>query len=159
MNLLEREVDKIVIHCSASKVTVNYTFEQCNIDHRARGFATCGYHRFISKDGTIHKGREFDVMGAHVKGHNLRSIGICYEGGLDKHGNPADTRTDAQKEALEKCIIEAVLYGKGKVKRICGHRDLSPDLNGNGVVEPDEYVKWCPCFDASEEYTSLLNAF
>jgi N-acetylmuramoyl-L-alanine amidase len=154
-----REVDLIVIHCTASKETVDYTFEQCIQDHRARGFHTCGYHRFIARDGTIYIGRDFDAIGAHVRGHNSRSIGICYEGGLDKHDNPKDTRTDAQKEALEKCIIEAVIWAKGNITRICGHRDLSPDLNGNGVVESDEFVKECPCFDASPEYYSLLNAF
>jgi N-acetylmuramoyl-L-alanine amidase len=156
MELKKRDIDLIVIHCSASKETVNYTFEQCIKDHRARGFATCGYHRFISRDGTIHKGREFDITGAHVKGHNLNSIGICYEGGLDKNGKPADTRTEAQMEALNQCIIEAINYSGKKVKRICGHRDLSLDLNGNGVVEPDEWTKECPCFDASSEYTYLL---
>ena len=153
-----REVDLIVIHCSASKETVNYTFDQCIKDHRARGFHTCGYHRFISRDGTIHVGRDFGTIGAHVAGHNSRSIGICYEGGLDKHGEAKDTRTDAQKESLIKCITAAVLYGEGKITRICGHRDLSPDRNGNGVVEPNEWVKECPCLDAEPEYKSLLNA-
>lgn len=157
MDLLKRDIDLIVIHCSASKETVDYTFQQCIKDHKARGFNTCGYHRFISKDGTVHKGREFDVMGAHVAGHNLRSIGICYEGGLDKAGDAKDTRTEAQMEALNQCIKEAIEYGRGKVKRICGHRDLSPDLNGNGVVEADEWVKICPSFEASDEYSYLLS--
>lgn len=152
-----RSVDLIVIHCSASKETVNYTFEQCIKDHKARGFNTCGYHRFISRDGTIHEGRNFGTIGAHVRGHNSRSIGICYEGGLDKNGDPADTRTEAQHIALVKCIQEAIEYGQGKIKRICGHRDLSPDLNGNGVVEPDEFVKECPCFDAEPQYRHMLN--
>jgi N-acetylmuramoyl-L-alanine amidase len=158
-NGAKRSVDLIVIHCTASKETVDYTFEQCIKDHRARGFHTCGYHRLISKDGTIHLGRDFDAIGAHIRGYNSRSIGICYEGGLDKHGNAKDTRTEAQKESLIKCITEAVLWAQGSITWICGHRDLSPDLNGNGVVEPDEFVKECPCFSAEPEYTSLLNAF
>jgi N-acetylmuramoyl-L-alanine amidase len=156
--MADREVDKIVIHCSASKETVNYTFEQCIKDHKARGFNTCGYHRFISRDGTVYIGRDFDVMGAHVAGHNARSIGICYEGGLDSKGKPKDTRTEAQKESLIKCITEAVLWAGGSITRICGHRDLSSDKNGNGVVEPDEWVKVCPCLDACDEYSNLLNA-
>lgn len=158
MNPMEkREVDLIVIHCSASKETVDYTFDQCIKDHRLRGFHTCGYHRFISKDGTIHIGRDFGAIGAHVAGHNGRSIGICYEGGLNVEGIATDTRTDAQKESLIKCITEAVLYGEGKIERICGHRDLSPDKNGNGIVESDEWVKMCPSYDAKEHYY-LLNA-
>lgn len=155
-----RNVELIVIHCSATKETVDYTFDQCCKDHRARGFNTCGYHRFISKDGTIHKGRSFDAPGAHVAGHNSHSIGICYEGGLDKDGKAKDTRTHLQKEAIAKCILEALEYsrtGKLQVKRITGHRDLSPDLNGNGIVEPNEWVKQCPCFDAEPEYKHLLD--
>lgn len=153
---MKRPIDLIVIHCSASKETVDYTFEQCKRDHLSRGFNTCGYHRFISKDGTIHKGREFFVVGAHVAGHNSHSIGICYEGGLDSKGNPKDTRTEAQMESIIKCITEAINYSEGNVKRICGHRDLSPDLNGNGVVEPNEWVKSCPCFEVGPEYTYLI---
>jgi N-acetylmuramoyl-L-alanine amidase len=153
---MKRKVDLIVIHCSASKESVDYTFEQVKKDHRARGFHDCGYHRFISKDGTIHKGREFFVAGAHVQGHNSRSIGICYEGGLDKNGKAKDTRTEEQKEALIKCITEAVEYSEGDVKWICGHRDLSKDLDGDGVVEPQEWVKVCPSFEASTEYNYLM---
>jgi N-acetylmuramoyl-L-alanine amidase len=151
---MKREVDLIVIHCSATKETVNYTFEQCISDHKARGFNTCGYHRYIRRDGTIHEGRPFDAVGAHVTGHNSRSIGICYEGGLDSSGKAKDTRTPEQRESILKCIQEALEYGK--IKRITGHRDLSPDLNGNGVVEPDEWVKQCPCFNAEPEYKYLL---
>lgn len=155
---MKREVDLIVIHCSASREDRDYTFEQCIADHRARGFHTCGYHRFISKDGTVHIGRDFDHVGAHVAGHNGHSIGICYEGGCDSKGKAKDTRTETQKESLKKVITEAVLWGEGNITRICGHRDLSPDLNGNGIVEPDEWVKECPCMDASPEYYYLLNA-
>jgi N-acetylmuramoyl-L-alanine amidase len=154
---MKRKIDLIVIHCSASKETVDYSFEQCKKDHMARGFNTCGYHRFITKDGVVHKGREFDVTGAHVQGHNSHSIGICYEGGLDKNGKPKDTRTYLQKEAMANCIIEALEYAEGTVKRITGHRDLSPDTNGNGVVEPHEWVKACPCFEAEPEYKHLLS--
>lgn len=153
---MKRKVTLIVIHCSASKETVDYSFEQCIKDHKARGFRMCGYHRFISKDGTIHVGREFDVMGAHVANHNKNSIGICYEGGLDKNGKPKDTRTEAQKQAILKVICEALDYGDGHVRKIVGHRDLSPDLNGNGIVEPNEWVKSCPCFEAIPEYSYLL---
>lgn len=151
---MSRRVNLIVIHCSASPENVNYTFDQCIKDHKARGFTACGYHRFISKDGTIYIGRHFDKQGAHVLNNNKESIGICYEGGLDSNKKAKDTRTTAQKESLLKCISEALAYGK--VTRITGHRDLSPDLDGDGVVEPDEWVKACPCFDAENEYKHLL---
>jgi N-acetylmuramoyl-L-alanine amidase len=151
-----RIVDLIVIHCSASREDKDYTFEQCIKDHAARGFKGCGYHRFIRKDGTVHIGRNFDYGGAHVQGYNAKSIGICYEGGCDKKMKGKDTRTDAQKEAIIKVIKEAIEYGQGNIKRICGHRDLSPDANGNGIVEPTEWVKICPSFNAEMEYKYLL---
>jgi N-acetylmuramoyl-L-alanine amidase len=153
---MKRAVDLIVIHCSATKETVNYPVEQLEKDHRARGFAKGGYHRYIRRDGAIHKLRDFFEVGAHVAGHNSHSIGICYEGGLDKDGKAKDTRTEAQQEALIKCITEAVNYSDKSIKRVCGHRDLSPDKDGDGVVEPNEWVKMCPCFDAEPEYKYLM---
>ncbi len=153
---MARKVNLVVIHCSATKETVNYTFDQLIRDHKARGFKTCGYHRFISKDGEIHFGRTLDSVGSHVAGLNAHSIGICYEGGLDAKGKSKDTRTEAQKESLLKCLKEAMEYSGSDIKRITGHRDLSPDLDGDGVVEPNEWVKVCPCFDVEPEYKHLL---
>lgn len=152
-----RKVNQIVIHCSASPENKNYTFEQCIKDHKARGFKKCGYHRFISKDGTIHIGRHFNEIGAHAgNGKNHDTIGICYEGGLDKNLKAKDTRTREQKIALITCILEAIQYAGGKVGSIAGHRDLSPDLDKDGIVEPHEWIKQCPCFDAIPEYKTFV---
>lgn len=85
--------------------------------------------------------------GAHAKGHNAHSVGICYEGGLDERGHPADTRTDFQKHSLR--VLVMLLLRDYPGSRLCGHRDLSPDLNGNGEIEPEEWIKECPCFDAA----------
>ena len=73
------------------------------------------------------------------------NIGIAYEGGLDEDGNPADTRTEKQKFSLRALI--RTLKKEFPITRVCGHRDLSPDTNGNGVVESSEWLKQCPCFD------------
>lgn len=158
-----RIVNTIVIHCSATREDYNYSFADCIRDHKARGFRKCGYHFYITKDGTIHIGRLLSEVGAHVgKEFNRNSIGICYEGGIKAKGNPsnpkdaADTRTPAQKKAIIKCIEESLAYGQGKITSIVGHRDLSPDLNGNGIIEPKEWIKSCPCFDAEPEYKYLL---
>lgn len=153
---MKRKVDLIVIHCSATKETVNYTFEQCIKDHKARGFKTCGYHYFIRRDGMVHIGRPLQNQGAHVANFNRHSIGICYEGGLDAKGKAKDTRTPEQKQAIIRCINESLEWANGTVKRICGHRDLSPDKNGNGIVEPNEWVKMCPCFNAEPEFKHLI---
>lgn len=153
----KRFVDSVIVHCSATRENKDYTFEDCIRDHKARGFRACGYHIYIRKDGTRHFGRPFGSIGAHAgKSHNATTIGICYEGGLDARGKAKDTRTELQKVALIQSIEEAIAYGEGTVKSILGHRDLSPDLNGNGIVEPIEWIKQCPCFDAKPEYQYLL---
>lgn len=153
---MNRTINLIVIHCSATRETQAYTFEDCLRDHRARGFAKCGYHYYIRCDGTVHIGRALHEAGAHAQGHNSNSVGICYEGGLNAAGKPTDTRTPEQKAAILRCISEVKL--SGTIARIVGHRDLSPDLNGNGVVEPNEWVKQCPCFNAIPEYLTLTTA-
>ena len=45
-------------------------------------------------------------------------------------------------------------HAKG-FNRVCGHRDLSPDLNGNGEIEPEEWIKQCPCFEVAKEFKEL----
>lgn len=78
------------------------------------------------------------------------SIGICYEGGLDCKGHPKDTRTEWQKHSMRVLILTLLKDYPGC--RICGHRDLSPDLNGNGEIEPEEWIKACPCFNAEKDW-------
>jgi N-acetylmuramoyl-L-alanine amidase len=158
---MKRVVDTIVVHCSATRESDDYTVEELERDHRARGFAKGGYHRYIRKDGTVHILRDFFEIGAHVAGHNAHTIGICYEGGLDDRSTKTktvakDTRTEAQQEALIRVITEAINYSRKTIKKIVGHRDLSPDTDGDGVVEPHEWVKVCPCFEAIPEYKYLL---
>lgn len=149
-------VNHIVIHCSATKENVDYSEKDLARDHRKRGFRKIGYHRYIRKDGSVIKGRALNEMGAHVKGHNHDSIGICYEGGLDMNGTAKDTRTTEQKESIIE-VLREVFEGLKKTQDIkhidvMGHRDLSPDLDGDGVIEKHEWLKLCPCFDAKKEY-------
>lgn len=103
---------------------------------------------YIRKNGDIKSTREIERIGAHVRGYNARSIGICYEGGLDCHGRPADTRTEWQIHSMRVLVLALLRDYPGC--RICGHRDLSPDLNGNGEIEPEEWIKACPCFEVKE---------
>ena len=97
--------DTIIIHCSATRAGQNITAADIDCWHRARGFWSIGYHYVIRLDGTIEPGRDVTLDGAHCMGWNQRSIGICYVGGLDKEGRPADTRTDAQRTALILSLI------------------------------------------------------
>lgn len=145
-----RKINYIVVHCSATREGCVLTPQALEAEHRRRGFRSTGYHYYIRRDGTVLATRPLEVPGAHVKGHNKHSIGICYEGGLDEQGRPKDTRTPEQRSALRLLVHQLLQRFHGNV-RVCGHRDLSPDLNGNGKIEPTEWVKQCPCFEVSEE--------
>lgn len=123
----------IVLHCSATRENQNFTIEQLEACHKARGFRTIGYHFYITKDGILYPGRPESQIGAHAKGYNAHSIGICYEGGLDAHGRSKDTRTEAQKITMEE-LLRSLLVDYPDAE-IVGHRDL-PGVH-----------KDCPCFD------------
>lgn len=146
---MQRHVDTIIIHCSATPQGSRLEPATLVKMHRKRGFNGCGYHFYIRRTGEICDMRPVERIGAHCRGHNEGSIGICYEGGLDSRGNAADTRTAEQKHAL-KCLI-ATLKKEFPIKVIAGHRDFSPDLDGDGTIEPEEWIKECPCFDVSSE--------
>ena len=141
-----RTIDLIVIHCSATRADRCYTEYDLITDHLRRGFSGAGYHYYIRKNGDIKSLRPVEKSGAHVRGYNAHSIGVCYEGGLDGNGRAADTRTDLQKHSLR--VLVMLLLRDYPGSRLVGHRDLSPDLNGNGEIEPEEWVKECPCFNA-----------
>ncbi len=145
-----RKIDLIVIHCSATRGDSSLTPDDLETQHRRRGFNGTGYHYYIRKDGTVHITRPIERIGAHVKGWNTSSVGICYEGGLDCHGRPADTRTLAQRATLHLLVHQLLETFPGS--RVCGHRDLSPDRNGNGEIEPEEWIKACPCFEVKTEF-------
>ena len=86
-----RKINYIVVHCSATREGCTLTSEALEAEHRRRGFRTTGYHYYIRRDGTVLGTRSLELPGAHCRGHNKYSIGICYEGGLDARGNPKDT--------------------------------------------------------------------
>ena len=137
-----RSIQYIVVHCSATRVTIPFTEEQLLHCHLKRGFKCIGYHFYVTKDGVLHHTRPMSEIGAHALGFNLHSLAICYEGGLDESGNPADTRTPLQKETLRRVLGE--LKGLYPEARIVGHYQLSADVH-----------KACPCFDARKEYSQI----
>ncbi len=148
-----REINHIVFHCSATKEGKFFNADDIDTWHKQKGWSGIGYHYVVLLDGTIEKGRPDSKIGAHVKGHNKDSIGVCYIGGLDENGKPKDTRTDLQKEALRELAKRLKwIYTKADFS---GHRDFSPDLNKNGKIEPNEYLKECPCYNPKEEYGTI----
>lgn len=131
-----RKIDKIILHCSATREGQHFTTQDIDQWHKTRGFARIGYHYVIYLDGSIHTGRAEEQIGAHCLGQNSTSIGICYIGGLDIKGNPKDTRTPAQKESLIKLVNDMKV--KYPNARIYGHREFAN--------------KACPCFDVKKEF-------
>ena len=136
-----RKINEIIIHCAATPEGKPFTVEQIRYCHvHERGWKDIGYHYVIYRDGSVHRGRPEDRVGAHCTGHNAHSIGVCYIGGCASDGKtPKDTRTDAQRAALVKLLRE--LKAKYTVAAIHGHRDFAN--------------KACPSFDATKEYAAL----
>lgn len=171
-----RAVKRIVIHCSAtpsgrwlggkSPGQTGYRTAPAVIDawHAERGFRRSevarnafnwrlphiGYHFVLDLDGMIWTGRHLDEVGAHVAGHNGDSVGICLVGGIER-----EARYTAAQWASLWALVNAltdrlgVPMAPGGRMGVCGHRDLSPDSDGDGQVEPHEWLKTCPGFSVS----------
>jgi N-acetyl-anhydromuramyl-L-alanine amidase AmpD len=142
-----RKINKIVIHCTAT--SPNATAQSILDGWRKKGWTSNGYHWLIDRFGFTTRLQDDELVSNGVKGHNSRSIHLCYIGGLVK-GKPTDTRTLEQKETLKMLIDEYLV--KYPNSEVLGHRDLSPDLDKDGIVEPQEWVKSCPCYDVKKEY-------
>lgn len=130
-----RSINEIIIHCTATPAGRSYSVDDIRRWHKERGFKDIGYHFVVALDGKICFGRPIKDVGAHCKGHNANSIGICYVGGMSSDGSlPEDTRTTAQRESLARLLRYLLeLYPCSIVK---GHNELSK--------------KACPCFDVQK---------
>lgn len=153
----KQNIDAIVIHCTASKAGQDLRAADIDKQHQERGFAMIGYNYVVDLDGTVEDGRPLSRDGAHCntaglsgKSYNKHSIGIVYVGGLDENGNAADTRTPEQKKALAELVYR--LINEYPIVEVIGHRDASPDKNGNGKIERNEWIKQCPCFSVRDEF-------
>lgn len=136
-----RKIDKIIIHCSATREGQDIpveTIKKWHID--GRGWSDIGYHFYIDINAKIWKGRDIQKIGAHCSGNNRSSIGICYCGGVEADGKtPKDTRTESQKESLLS-VLKTL-------------KAMFPDAS---IYSHNEFAnKACPSFDASNEYKGL----
>ena len=135
-----RKIKRIIIHCSATQPSLDVGVAWIDELHRNRGWREIGYHHVIRRDGTLEKGRDEAVVGAHAKGHNTDSIGICLMGGIDSTGKPEFNYTHQQMENLE--FLVRSLQDKYGTLTVLGHRDLP------GVM------KACPCFSVRKYFTA-----
>ena len=146
-----RKVEYIAVHCTAGRQT--QTVADLRAEFRRKGWVYPGYHYVVAPDGKITQLLDEDKVSNGVKGFNSVSVNVAYIGGIGADGKGVDNRTDEQKKALRQLL--GMLKRKYPDAVIQGHRDFSPDTNGNGVVDPWERIKECPCFDAKEEYGDL----
>lgn len=142
-----KTISLLVVHCSATPAARDIGVAEIRAMHRAKGWRDVGYHYVIRRDGMVERGRPDTVMGAHVAGHNANSLGICLVGGV-KPDMTAETNFTADQYTALETLLD-ILTGLHPHARVCGHRDLSPDRNGNGKVEPGEWIKACPTFDVA----------
>jgi N-acetylmuramoyl-L-alanine amidase len=131
--MARKSTDFIVIHCAATKPSMDIDVDDIDSWHRKRGFFSVGYHYVLKRCGTRQTGRSFDEVGGHAKGFNHRSIGICLVGGVseDDHTVSENNFTKEQWVELELLLDELLrLFPQAKV---IGHNQISQ--------------KDCPSFD------------
>lgn len=143
-----RKIKFIVLHCTAGNAQQK-TEDIKSYWKRVLGWKSYGYHRLISFDGSIETLADDNTVVNGVSGFNHNSIHICYKGGF----NGIDSRSKEQKESLISLVKEYKLKYPKAI--ILGHRDLSPDLNKDGKITKNEWVKICPCFSAIDEYSNI----
>lgn len=141
----QREIDEIIIHCTATPEGKWYDRNDVNAWHKQRGWSMIGYHYLVLLDGTIQVGRPIGMIGSHVKDHNEKTIGIAYVGGLDSDGKkPKDTRTQDQVDAIF-WLCES-LVKKYKIKKpIKGHNEYDTGKacpSFSVKTDPIRAIKW-----------------
>lgn len=124
-----RPIERIVVHCADTPKGMDIGADEIRRWHvEDNGWRDIGYHWIVRRDGTVEAGRPEEEPGAHVAGHNSRTIGICLIG-----GKGGFNFTRQQLAALEAKVID--LAREYPQAQVCGHTDLDSS-------------KPCPQFDA-----------
>jgi N-acetylmuramoyl-L-alanine amidase len=136
-----REIRRIIIHCAATRPEQDVGVAEIDRWHRERGWNGIGYHYVIRRNGLVETGRSEERMGAHVRGHNADSIGVCLAGG---HGSsaddaPEDHYTPEQLRALPRLIGE--IQGRYPGATVHGHNEYA--------------AKACPGFRVAGHWSRL----
>lgn len=147
-----RQIKRIFVHCTAGSQKQTLTDLEREF-YVQKGWNAPGYHYVVFPDGKIVQMYPEEKVSNGVQGYNSTAINVAYVGGIDASGKAIDNRTDAQRASLRNLLKK--LKAKYKNAIIMGHRDISPDRNGNGKVDPCERIKACPCFNAIDEYSDL----
>lgn len=121
----------IVVHCSATHPGMDIGRDEIDRWHKDRGWSGIGYHYVIRRDGILESGRRIGAKGAHARGYNHKSVGVCMVGGVDRYNDPQDNFTDRQWNQLRTTLSE--LRAAFPDAKIIGHNEIS--------------AKACPSFD------------
>ncbi len=124
---LMRQITKLIVHCSATPNERDVTVDEIRGWHKQRGWSDIGYHYVIYRNSQIMSGRPVRIVGAHCKGHNTGSIGICLIGN--------DEFTEKQFDSLKR--LYSMLRDIFQGMTAHGHRDFTDK-------------KTCPNFNVSE---------
>lgn len=147
-----RTITRIFLHCTASSQATT-TVSSLLAEFKRKGWRKPGYHYVVFPNGVTRQLLSESQVANGVKGYNKNSIHVAYVGGIDGKLRSVDNRTDAQKSTLLR-VLRALRKSYPKAQ-VLGHRDISPDTNHNGIVDPWERIKDCPCFDAKDEYKDI----
>ena len=139
-----REIKRIFVHCTAGSQKT--TLKQLENEFKAKGWKSPGYHYVVFPDGKVEQMLDESKVSNGVKGYNSTSINVAYVGGVDSKLKPIDNRTEAQKTSLIQILKN--LKSRYPDAKIMGHRDV-------WGKDPKKWQKWCPCFDAEEEYKEI----
>jgi len=137
---MRKATDFIIIHCAATKPSMDIGAKEIDRWHRERGWLGIGYHWVIRRDGTVERGRDVDQVGAHAKGFNDKSVGICLVGGIhetlikDRHPKPEANFTPEQWEALD--VLVDQMLGMYPGAEVIGHNEVAD--------------KACPAFNVQD---------
>lgn len=146
---------RIVIHCSAGPQTQTAAqiieWHTRPASRGGRGWSRAGYHYIIEASGRVVNAVPEEQVANGAKGFNDDSIHVCYIGGADAKGRPIDNRTAAQKRSMRELVEQ--IRGRHPGLTVVGHRDLSPDIDGNGRIDRYEWIKGCPSFNVRDEFT------
>jgi len=138
---MHRAIDTIIIHCAYTTPSMDIGVAEIDGWHRDRGWDGIGYHMVIRRNGVVEAGRDTEKAGAHAKGHNAGSIGVCLVGGKAEDEDRADTNfTAAQWKALAELVALMRMDFPGV--KIIGHRDVDSG-------------KTCPTFDVTAWASNL----
>ena len=141
--IADRPITMAVLHCSDTYSSMDIGAKEIDRWHRDNGWSSCGYHFVITKNGTIEKGRSIHQAGAHAKGYNVGSIGICYVGGRSDNDKPVDDRTPEQKRSIAALIINL--------------QTIYPDIIVKGHNELSGGKKSCPNYDVQKDEKSYVD--